>query len=444
VRAAGLVVLAMVLGSGACGGDDDATATTAAPPSASSAPTVATTPAVLNVAERSEIFEAVWRTVNDEYFDPTFGGRNWQAIGDRYRQQLITVEDDDTFWRTVNAMLFELEVSHLLAFPGELADQVEPTVSATGTLGIDVRLLDGQMVVTAVTEGSSAKRAGLRAGFVITAIDGRKVEAIAADTLSVPPDNERHRQARRVQAVRDRLYGDAGGEVTVEYLDEDDRAERVVVSFAPRRADDCGQSDPSLPRLCADLEVRTLADGVGYLRFSGFLAPVLDRVVQAIDDMHDAPAIIIDVRGNPGGVFEVRTAIASQLVGESALFMRYRRRNDVDEAYLDPVNDPYTGNVVVLVDELSTSSTEEFAGSLQSLGRATIVGLRTPGSCLVANLVPLPYQAVLMYPFGQPMTPEGRVLEDNGVIPDHSVALDRQQLLHGVDAQLEAAVQQAR
>jgi C-terminal processing protease CtpA/Prc len=213
VRAAGLVVLAMVLGSGACRGDDDATATTAAPSSASSTPSVTTTPTRLNVAERSEILDAVWRTVDDEYFDPTSGGRDWQAIGDRYRRQLSAVEDDETFWRMVNAMLFELGVSHLLAFPDELAGQLEPTVSATGTLGMDVRLLDGQMVITAVAEGSAAKQAGLQPGFVITAIDGRKVEAIATETLPVPPDNERHRQARRAQAVRDRLFGDAAVEL---------------------------------------------------------------------------------------------------------------------------------------------------------------------------------------------------------------------------------------
>lgn len=63
----------------------------------------------LTAAERRAIFESVWRTINDEYFDPTFGGLDWQAVGEEYRQRLATVQDDDTFWRQVlNPMLWEL------------------------------------------------------------------------------------------------------------------------------------------------------------------------------------------------------------------------------------------------------------------------------------------------------------------------------------------------
>jgi tricorn protease len=84
---------------------------------------------------------------------------------------------------------------------------------------------------------------------------------------------------------------------------------------------------------------------------------------------------------------------------------------------------------------------EEFSGSLQALGRATIVGSHTPGVCLNGNIVPLPKGAILVYPFGQPRTQDGRVLENNGVVPDIAVTLDRQQLLQGIDAQLEAAIE---
>ena len=100
--------------------------------------------------------------------------------------------------------------------------------------------------------------------------------------------------------------------------------------------------------------------------------------------------------------------------------------------------------MVILVDELSASSSEEFAGSLQALGRATIVGSQTPGRCLVMNIVPLPNGALLVYPYGQSQTPDGRVLEDNGVVPDVEVALDRKLLLEGRDSQLEAALNYLR
>lgn len=121
--------------------------------------------------------------------------------------------------------------------------------------------------------------------------------------------------------------------------------------------------------------------------------------------------------------------------------MRYQRRDGLDEAYLDSVPNAYQGQVVILVDELSASSSEEFAGSLQALRRATIVGSQTPGRCLVQNIELLPEGALLVYPWGQSQTPNGRVLENNGVAPDVEVALDRNLLLQGIDTQLEAAIE---
>jgi len=394
--------------------------------------------------ERTAILNTVWQMVNDEYFDPTFGGKDWQAIGDEYRQKLATVQDDGTFWfRVLNPMLFELGVSHLAALPPELANQVETMTFATGSLGMDVRLLDGMAVITRVVEGSPADRAGLRPGFVINSVDGWTLSDIAAYSLQTPPDNERNRRGNAIQGMRALLYGETGTEVVVEYLDANDRPQRATLQYAQRRDSSCAQLDKLLPPACAEIEVRRLDNGVGYLRFSGFVDAALDGVLQAIDALHDAPALILDLRGNPGGQFPVRKAIASQLVGEPKLFMRYQHRDGLEEAYLDPVHDAYPGVVVILVDELSTSSSEEFTGSLQALGRATIVGSQTPGRCLTANIAPLPNGAILVYPYGQSQTPDGRVLEDNGVVPDIEVALDREQLLRSTDAQLEAAIEYA-
>ena len=398
-------------------------------------------PTRLTAIERKAIFDTVWQTVNDEYYDPTFGGRDWQAIGDEYRQKLASVQDDDTFWRQVlNPMLWELGASHLAALPPELANQVDPMTFATGSLGIDVRLLDGEAVVTQVVKGSAADQAGLWPGFVITSVDGWTLEDFAASAIPSPPYNERHERASAVQELRALLYGETGSEVVVEYLDANDEPQRASLQYAPRTGSACAEFDPSLPPACAEIEVKRLADGIGYLRFSGFLNAVLDGVLQAIDDLGDTPALIIDLRGNPGGLYFVRVAIASQLVGTREVFIRYQYRDHLEAAFLDSVADPYQGEVVILVDELSASSSEEFSGSLQALGRATIIGSQTPGMCLTANIVPLPNGAILVYPFSQSQTPDGRVLEDNGVMPDISVTLDRAQLLQGVDSQLEAAL----
>jgi len=321
-----------------------------------------------------------------------------------------------------------------------MANELDRMTFATGSLGLDVRLLDGLAVVTQVVEGSPADQAGLHPGYVITSVDGWTLEVLTATSLQTPPYNERHRRGIAIQGMRGMLYGETGKAVLVEYLDEQDRPHSAILQFAARIGSSCDQLDPATPPACGEIEVRHLANDIGYIRFSGFLSSVQDDVLQAIKDFHDTPALIIDLRGNPGGQFFVRKAIASQLVGRPDLFIRYQYRDHLEEAYLDPVTNPYPGKVVILVDEHSTSSSEEFSGSLQVFGRATIVGSQTPGVCLVMNIKILPYGTILAYPIAQSQVAYGRVLENNGVVPDIEVTLDRQQLLQGRDTQLEAAV----
>lgn len=427
-----LVAFGLLL-TGCSSGEPTASTPTPHPP--------AVIPTTLNASERLAIFNRVWHTVDNEYFDPSFGGMDWESIGHEYRQKLADTEDDHTFWLGVlNPMLWELGVSHLVVLPAGMADEIDNMTFANGSLGMDVRLLGDVAVITWVVEGSPADHAGFRPGYVITSVDGWTLEAIAASLVQTPPHNERAQRAKRVQDMRDMLYGDTGEEVVVEYLDAEGQPGRATLAYAPRVGGGCMDLDPSLPPACAEIESRRLTEDIGYIRFSGFLQAALTPVLQAIDALQDAPGLILDIRGNPGGQFNVRTTIASHLVGEPRLWMRYRYRDGMEAVFLEPVDDAYAGDVVILVDEHSASSSEEFSGSLQAMGRATIIGTQTPGNCLNANFVPLPDGALLMYPFGQPQTRNGRILEDNGVLPDVSVALDRSELLQGFDAQLEAAV----
>jgi carboxyl-terminal processing protease len=93
------------------------------------------------------------------------------------------------------------------------------------------------------------------------------------------------------------------------------------------------------------------------------------------------------------------------------------------------------------LDELSSSSSEEFAGGMQAIGRARIVGNRTAGKVLTMEVVPLPGGAVLIYPNSETRTSKNEVLEGRGVVPDLKVGLSRSSLLEGRDLQLEAAIE---
>ena len=75
------------------------------------------TPTALASGEHLDIFEFVWQTVNEKYFDPTFGGLDWNEVRERYRPQIAAAQDHEVFYVTINKMLFELNVSHIGVVP---------------------------------------------------------------------------------------------------------------------------------------------------------------------------------------------------------------------------------------------------------------------------------------------------------------------------------------
>ncbi|MFN2168763.1 MAG: S41 family peptidase [Anaerolineae bacterium] len=384
-------------------------------------------------------FEIAWRVVNQVHFDPTFNGLDWQALHSHYRRQ-TALAGDSAYYRLVNEMLWKLNVSHLAVIPPGYWPQVEPTVLAEGSPGLDVRLFDGKVVITAVEPGSGADEAGLRPGLVIQRIDGRPVEEIAdeAETGMEPPANERHCREAITSGMLAHLYGPANSKVSIVYLDEQGRQHETVLTRS-RRPGGIATS-PGFPSNYLEFESRRLEDGVGYIHFNWFHETLAQRLPRTIASMRDAPGLIIDLRGNPGGMRDAARAGVEKLLSEPVQCSTLRRRGGTEEVVLDPAAGNYEGPVVVLIDVMSKSSSEFFAACTQAVGRSVVIGERSPGSVGPAELMGLPNGAGFIFPVAQEATVDGTVLEGHGVIPDVEVRLDRDLLAQGVDSQLQAAI----
>jgi len=402
-------------------------------------------------------FETVWQTINDKHIDPTFGGLDWLEVHDRYQPQIAAAKNEEEFYLLVNKMLFELNISHIAVIPPDDLGQIDPILSAEGSIGIDVRMIEDNAVITSVKSGSVGDQAGLKSGYIIKSINGIDIEKItdlkyiddiklqdieqkkSVDwNILIPPYNERNRKKNITGAILEKIYGPSDTSVSIEYVDEkgDSYLKKIV------RAQRIGkmQFDDALPPFFVEFESKLLENNIGYVRFNAFMPPVHNKFKDTIKSIQDTTALIIDIRGNHGGFFDVRKAVAETLVKDRVLFWRYQGIDKTQEAYLEPADSVYKGPVVVMVDHLSVSSAEEFSGGLKAIKRATIVGERTPGVVVTADFEKLPNGATFVYPKAWTITADGTVLEGHGVVPDIEMALDRNELLQGKDSQLEAAV----
>ena len=401
-------------------------------------PTFTPIPTVVNT-DYLQVFEVVWSTIDQTYFDPDFGGLDWNAIHDQYEPLIATAEDDHTLYQLLNQMLWELKVSHTGVGPVDEWPNVEPAIWKSGETGIDLRLLNDQAVITRIKAGSPAGEAGLRPGFIIQSIEGVSVEQIITgqEENLAPPYNEQGRIDNLTRHLLSLIYGDPGTCVTLAYMDENDELSGGCIKRIQRQR--VGHMDIPISPSYLEFESDRLESDIGYIRFNTFHPDLVPDMIEAIAELQDAPGMIIDLRGNPGGDPNTADQLAAQFMSGQVNFGAFKARSGIFTRSFEGA-DTYSGPLVILIDALSFSGSEYFASGMQAFERAAIIGQRSPGGLTGMNVIEIQNNAILGYPVVQHITPNGEVLEGVGVEPDIEVRLTRDELLLGIDSQLEVAI----
>src|SRR5688572_24920688 len=142
---------------------------------AAGAQAIATVPEFSQV--RLDTFNKVWNTINEKHYDPTFNGVDWKAVREAYLPKAQSAKTDDEFHGVLRQMLGELKLSHFNIFPPPPA--IGTDGERDGSVGIEIKWIDGKPVVTRVQQDSPAEKALVKPGFVVSKIDGKLV----SDTL---------------------------------------------------------------------------------------------------------------------------------------------------------------------------------------------------------------------------------------------------------------------
>jgi carboxyl-terminal processing protease len=408
----------------------------------------ADTPMTAEQRERLvESFDLVWQTVHDRHFDPKFNGVDWDAVKVEFRPKVEAAATRDEAVTLMEAALERLGQSHFGIIPAEAYEGVagsEPGDKASskgprGEFGVDVRVIQGEVVVVAVDQASPADKAGVRPGWRILAIDGKPMSKIVA-AVDLAYAGQAKQRGMTSYALRHAVRGHVGEAKKVKVKDGAGRPRTLTLDIVELSGTPVVFGH--LPAFQLEYTGRRLASGVGYLHFSAFFDPptIMPWFREHMAEFVGAPGLIIDLRGNPGGIGGMSMGMGNMLVSDANKKLGTMTSRDATINFvLTPQVGRYTGPVAVLVDELSMSTSEIMAGGLQAIGRARVFGVRTPGMALPSLMTRLPSGDGFQYATANYVSADGQVLEGHGVVPDESVEPDPEALLEGRDVVLDAA-----
>jgi carboxyl-terminal processing protease len=434
------------------------------------------------VAKNVETFDFIWTTIQEKHFDPNLNGADWPAAKAELRPKVESATSMADARSAMGELIARLKQTHFGVIPADAYDppthseiESKPDSSASkqdpsaskqassaaegsakranaspppatpsrdraGYAGFDVRAVDGKVLITRVAPGSAADLAGLKLGWEIVSVGPRKVRPVLARTNGMPELEGLPPAVVQTMVAARLVRASPGEKLHLGLLDANERAQVVSLTVGPPEG--VPVVFGNLPTEHLVLRREMLPGNIGYIHINIWLDPTRTAkfIEESAREFANASGVIIDLRGNPGGLGALAMTAASFFVDDrnrelGTLITRTFRQRFV----LNPRPGLYRGPVAVLVDELSMSTSEIFASGMQDLGRARVFGVKTPGAALPSVIVNLPNGDRLQYAYANYLSFSGRALEGTGVTPDEVVPLTRQSLLTGRDPVIAAA-----
>ena len=350
------------------------------------------------------LFEEVWSSVNENFFDDTFNGQDWKEVKKNTLAKLDSGADEhklivkvlsslgDKYTRFVDKKTFESLFKYDAIGVG-LLFQSDP---------------GGPLRVSGPpTTGSSSEKAGMKKGDYVVSINGKSTESMSA------------------MAVLDMMSNDESSSVTLEYFRATPEEPYSDFKTAVEKKQSVTLARSSIERAKNPISYSTQRlpnkKLAGYIRFTDFNAEAVPNIREALIalDKQGVDEILLDIRGNTGGAFQFALNIGGMLMSDRPMVTAAGKAGDKTEFRTSyPEGVLYKKPLVILTDGLSASASEVLAGGLRDNCRAVTAGGNTFGKGKIQAVFGLANGEGLITTVAQYVTPKGQVIQTKGIAPD--------------------------
>lgn len=352
-----------------------------------------------------QLFDQTWQIVKSNFYDPVLNGQSWDRWKKHYKDKIKTDEDAQV---AISTMLESLDDPYSRYLDKKSYAEQNTSINSKITgIGVNITSQAGKIVVLNVIEGSPAQSEGLKADDIITKVNGKDIKGIKpseAANLIRGPENT----SVQITVVRKKH------EITKKITRKEIKIETVKSS---------------------------IDKNIGYIRIISFIGTTTPiEFMDAIQKTNKTDGLIIDLRGNTGGLLPNAVFIANVFIDEGKNLVSIVSRN----GYKHNIYAQDTGYVIdkpllVLIDGGSASASEIFSGAVKDYHRAKLVGTRTFGKGMVQKIIPMPNQTGLDLTIAKYLTPAGHDINKKGIEPDIEVKLSEKDLYSRNDVQLKKA-----
>lgn len=352
------------------------------------------------------LFDRTWRVVSNEYYEPTLNHQNWNRWRTRYHGKIKTQEDAKV---AIDTMIASLDEPYTRFMSQKDFEELTTSISSKiYGIGVNIYSNSGKTEIFNVMPGTPADFAQLKQGDIITAVDGKDIAGM------------------NVSDVAALVRGPENSIVELTILRGGKKFTRIIKRKEIK---------------IRSVKSSVLDNHIGYIKIVSFMSGTTpNEFIEALNNTKDADSLIIDLRGNTGGLLDNAVFVADRFMTSGTIVdIIYRngyKKTIRAKQDINPLDKP----LVVLVNGTSASASEILSGALKDSHKATLVGNKTFGKGLVQKVVPLPNSTGVNVTIARYLTPNGTDINKLGIQPDIEVGTDVDFLVENKqDVQLEKA-----